>query len=147
MKKTKFRETVESLIWKWVYEELPKQFSYDKDDDIGHEVLIRFQSYEGGKSWIFESDGDELELGIGRDGTFIVTLSDTCDKTSVILFNVQEIGDIEDLKSVVYRLCDIFTTSGNWHALMDFVPSTTKIAALRKSIEYYDELNDQMSIV
>lgn len=65
-------------------------------------------------------------------GTFIVTLSDICDRTSVISLNVQEIGDIEELKDVVYRLCDIFTTSGDWHTLMDFVPSTTKIAALRK---------------
>lgn len=68
MKKTKFREAEESLLWRWVCEELPKQFSDDMDDDIGHEVLIRFQSYEGGKSWIFESDGDQLELGVGRDG-------------------------------------------------------------------------------
>lgn len=142
MKKTKFREAEESLLWRWVCEELPKQFSDDMDDDIGHEVLIRFQSYEGGKSCIFESDGDQLELGVGRDGTFIVTLSDICDRTSVISLNVQEIGDIEELKDVVYRLCDIFTTSGDWHTLMDFVPSTTKIAALRKSIEYYDELDD-----
>lgn len=74
MKRTEFREAEENLIWKWVHEELPKQFGFDTDDTIGHETVIRFQCYEGGKSWIFENDGDELELGLGRDGMFTATL-------------------------------------------------------------------------
>ena len=84
MKRTEFREAEENLIWKWVHEELPKQFGFDTDDTIGHETVIRFQCYEGGKSWIFENDGDELELGLGRDGMFTATLSDITNKISVV---------------------------------------------------------------
>lgn len=141
MKRTEFREAEENLIWKWVHEELPKQFGFDTDDTIGHETVIRFQCYEGGKSWIFENDGDELELGLGRDGMFTATLSDITNKISVVSLNVLCIGDIEEIKEVVYRLCDIFTTSGDWHSLMSFVPSITEIDTLKKCIEYYDELH------
>ena len=142
MKKKEFKELEQNMIWQWVYEELPKQFSDDMDDDVGHEVSIHFQGYEGGMSLIFENDGDQLELGIGNDATFIATLSDVCGKTSVISLNVQDTGDIEEIKDVVYKLCDIFTTSGDWHAFMAFVPSITEIDVLKECIKYYGELND-----
>ena len=63
MKRTEFREAEENLIWKWVHEELPKQFGFDTDDTIGHENVMKVEKVGFSKTMVMNWNSDLVVMG------------------------------------------------------------------------------------